>query len=74
MTPEQADSRIIKSRLTLNAYLHGGTASPENLPLIMQEIVMLTSIAEAHPVKAEKLMRLVQDWRQYLGRIEKKLH
>lgn len=74
MKPDQADSRIIKSRLTLNAYRQGGTASPENLPLIMQEIVTLTSIAEAHPVKAEKLMRLVHDWREYMSKIEKRLN
>jgi hypothetical protein len=68
MTPGEADRRIVLSRHTLGKFRQG-LVSINNVSLITGEIALLEGIAQSHPSKANKLARLVNDWREYLDRV-----
>lgn len=70
MTAEEADARIIKSRMTLNAYKRNGIASRENAELFKHEIDILLGIAVEHDGKSAKISRLIGEWREYLAKVE----
>ncbi|WDR00728.1 hypothetical protein PSC71_08270 [Devosia sp. J2-20] len=63
--------------MTLAKYVQaGGVPTPidSNLALFTQEVAILESIAEAHPIKAAKIAVLVGEWRRYMSAARAKLH
>lgn len=72
MTPEEADARIILSRQTLHRYramMDSGIIPEEDLTLMKSEIVALVALAQENPGKADKVGRLVSEWRDLMGKI-----
>lgn len=72
MTPEEADARIILSRQTLHRYramMDSGIVPEEDLSLMESEIVALVALAQENPGKADKVGRLVSEWRDLMARI-----
>lgn len=77
MTPEEADQRIILSRQMLHRYndvLTSGQVPMNELHLMTNEIQQLERIAEAHPIKAEKVYRLAEYWLVLVNSIRAKMN
>lgn len=78
MTPAEADKRIILSRQSLVVYERmvaaGEMPIAAALDMIFQEVGLLEDLALAHPVKAEKLMRLTIEWTKLHEMLRAKLH
>lgn len=78
MTPAEADQRIILSRQTLSRYVQmvaaGVDPMPGTLMLVHDEIAILEAIAEDHPGKAAKLVRLVGEWVKFREELRARLH
>lgn len=77
MTPAEADRRIIHSRTVFHRYLamtNAGLYPTKDIGLMADEIVELMRIAASHPIKSEKIARLVADWTELQGRLRGKLN
>lgn len=76
MTPSEADQRIIHSRRVLAGWIAvGAGGKPEDvMRMVNEEIAILENIAEEHPGKAAKLVRLVSEWVAFRERMRGTLH
>jgi hypothetical protein len=70
-TPEDLD-RMTKSRRVLHGWEQGGmTGRPEdNARMIREEIAVLDGLAQRYPVKADTLGKLIDRYRELLGKVE----
>lgn len=77
MTPAEADQRIILSRHTLARYVQMTKELRwpiDDLPLFQSEIAMLEAIAEEHPGKVAKLVKLVSEWVAFREAVRSKMN
>ncbi len=77
MTPAEADQRIILSRQTLYRYkamVEVGQLPVMDMGLMNDELELLESIADRHPAKEAKIVKLGEDWLELMARIRAKLN
>jgi len=77
MTAEEADQRIILSRQTLHRYkamVDAGQLPVMDMGLMNDELELLESIADRHPEKEAKIVKLGEDWLEMMARIRAKLN
>jgi hypothetical protein len=77
MDATEADARIILSRQTLHRYsamVAAGETPAHDMQIMADEIGVLERIAEDHPIKAEKVYRLGEEWLSLMASIRAKLN
>lgn len=77
MTPAEFDKRIIRSRQTYHRYkamMDNWQWPKEDLHLFSQEILHLNMMVQDFPEKAEKVARLVDDWKELWRRLRAKMN
>lgn len=77
MTAEEADRIIIRSRQTLYRYkamVEAGQLPVNDMGLMNDELELLESIADRHPAKEAKIVKLGEDWLALMATIRAKLN
>jgi len=77
MTAEEADQSIILSRQTLYRYkamVEAGRLPVMDMGLMNDELDLLERIADRHPEKEAKIVKLGEDWLDMMARIRAKLN
>ena len=77
ITPAEADQRIIKSRQALHRYramVAAGQLPVMDMGLMNDELEWLERIADRHPEKEAKIVKLGEDWLELMATIRAKLN